>query len=396
MNKSEFLKQFDNVDDLALFDFKTLIKDDNYNYETNQAINNFLNYRFLGNYDCDKIYGNIFGYDRTDTLNSYWTIFKKYVQVVLNDEFDLENNEIKKQYIDKYKKEYSFDLSSKKTWCIHLINKIEENNISFDKELIDFAKLVHTIGNFISVPKGFNVNRYTNTFDYMDLTLLCIYKWYITNSDFWLKLLLNNNKEAIQNTKEWLSSYTYWLDFVVQNNLVSYVNDENDDYKPKEIFNNHFNNFEILINNEQILKNYNEKEKLLNPQTKSELLECIKNINDFICKRGYSIAEKELSNINTENEESENIISDFNNVIVTNKSDVNFPIVADILTFPQFFKLATSDEGIGITGTCYVDIDLLIDKELYENFKDTLGEKFVIFRVKPIWINDKILEWNIN
>ena len=313
-NKKDFIEQFDNLESLAIFDFKRLIDDINYTYDENNNIKNFLNYRFLEKYDCDKIYGKIFGYDRTDTLNSYWTIFKKYIQVVLNNEFDLENNELKKQYIDKYKKEYSFDLSSKKIWCIHLINMIKENNISFDKELTDFSKLVHTIGNFIGVPKGFNVNRYANTFDYMDLTLLCIYNWYITNSDFWLELLLNNNREAIQNTKEWLSSYTYWLDFVVQNNLVSYVNDENDDYKPKEFFHNHFNNFEILINNKQSRANYKEKERLLNPQTKIDILTCVKNINKVIEKRGAKMADDELNK--NEQENYENKKNDFDNIIV--------------------------------------------------------------------------------
>lgn len=395
MNKVEFLKQFDNKEDLAEFDFKKMIDDSNYNYEIEHNVENFLNYRFLEKYDCDKIFGNIFEIKWTDTLNSFWTIFKKYIQTNLHDEFDLENEEIKKEYIDKYKKQYTSDLSSKQLWCIHLCNMIKENNIVIDQGFVDFAELNHTIGNFMAVPKGFNVNRYTNTFDYMDLTLLCIYKWYITDSDFWLEILLNNNKEAIKNTKEWLSSYTYWLDFVVANGLVSYVNDENDDYRPKEFFNNHFNNFETLINNEQSLANYNEKEKLLNPQTKSELLTCVENINDFIWKRGVYMAEKELKDINTESEENKNINHDFHNVIITNKKDVTFPVVADILTLAQFYELATSEEGIGITGSCYVDIDLLNDKELYDGFKENLGEKIIFFRANCSWMTDEVLEWDI-
>lgn len=399
MNKVEFIENLHSEEELANYDFKNLIIDTDYNYNNENNIENFLNYKILGKYDCDKIYGEIFNIENTDTLNSYWTIFKKYAQLNLSKELDLENGNIKNIYLDKYKEQYGTDLSSSQLWCLHINNMIKEKNISIDEDFADFAKLTHTIGNFIEVPKGFNVNRYTNTFDYMDLTLLCIYKWYETYSDFWLEVLLNNNKEAIKNTKEWLLRYdtdTYkefspWQKFVIVEQLGEYV-DEN--YKPKELFNNHFNNFEILINDKFKFANYYEKEKLLNPQDTFNLSLCVKRINNIIKDRGIKKAENELENL--KNETDVDINKEFDSIIVTSKTGINFPIIADILTYPQFYEIATSEKGMTIKGICYFDIDLL-DKELYKELKECFEEeKIAFFRVNQMWLTDKILEWNIN
>ena len=406
MNKLEFIDSLHSEEELANYDFKNVIIDTDYNYNDENNIENFLNYKILGKYDCDKIYGEIFGIENTDTLNSYWTLFKKYAQLNLSNELDLENGNIKNTYLDKYKEQYGSDLSSSQLWCLHINNMIKEKNISIDEDFVDFAKLTHTIGNFMEVPKGFNVNRYTNTFDYMDLTLLCIYKWYETGSDFWLEVLLNDNREAIENTKEWLLKYdtdthkefSAWQKFIILEDLTDYVNS---DYKPKELFTNHFNNFEILINNKSKFENYYEKEKLLNPQNIFDLSLCVERINNIIKDRGVQKAKNELEEIKNElekikNESVKDINKEFDSIIVTSKTGVNFPIVADILTYSQFYQIATSEQGLTIKGTCYFDIDLL-DEELYKDLKDSfIEDKVAFFRVNPMWVTDKILEWNMN
>ncbi len=85
MDKKEFLNRFNNKEEekkkmmLALMDFKMLIQDEDYEYNYNEdgEVENFLNYKLLGKYDCDKMFGEMFEYENTDTMNSFWTIFKQ-------------------------------------------------------------------------------------------------------------------------------------------------------------------------------------------------------------------------------------------------------------------------------------------------------------------------------
>ncbi len=391
MNKFEFFKTFDDKDEsrkkmkLALVDFKMLINDNDYeySYEEDKEVENFLKYKFLGKYDCDKIFGEMFDYGNTDTMNSFWTIFKQYIKLAKSNEFDLENGEIKSEYIEMYKQQYNFELTNEQLWIAHILNLLEKKNITFNEDIKEFAEATHRIGNFMKVPTLFNKNRYANTLDYFDITLLCIYKWFETSSDFWLEILLNNDTNAIENAKNWFSRcYTSWKIFVIVENLNCFV-DEN--LKPLELFKNHFNNFENLIMNREKLNNYYEKAKLLNPQNVEDLLEGVRNINDKILSRGQEMIEYELKNSNE-------VQREFDKLIVTNKTNIEFPIVADVMNWDKFYELATSDEGMTVKES-FFDIDLL-DKDTYEELKLT-GINMSFFRISPMYITEKILEWKV-
>lgn len=399
MNKTEFLSQFNDEENkktlLGTYDFKQLINDEDYeyNFEENGDIENFLNYKFLGKYDCDKIFGNMFGFEYTDTMNSFWTLFKQYIKISMSDEFELENGEIKKEYIDTYKKQYDFELTNQQLWIVHILNLSKQKNIIFNEKLENFALFTHTIGNFIEVPAGFNTNRYTNTLDYFDLTLLCIYKWYETSSDFWLEILLNNDKQAIQNTKEWLLSYnletsenyTMWENFVGLNVLIGFVDDN---LQPIEFFQNHFNNFEKLIMDKQKLSNYYEKAKLLNPQNMTDLVECVDNINRAIVLKSSQQLEYELDKLDSE--DTDDTRAEFDKLIVTNKTDVDFPINADIINYDTFYKIASDSLAVD---ELFFDIDLL-DKGLYDVITNSI-DNVSFFRLTPTYVTKKILDWKI-
>lgn len=419
MNKSEFLNKYNDEQDLekrvkllAVYDFKELIVDENYTYQSDEYIENFLNYKHLGKYDCDKIFGEMFGYEYTDTMNSFWTIFKQYIKIVKANEFELENKEIKQKYIEEYKNQYGSDLTNQQLWTIHILKFIQERDIKFDEEIETFAFLTHSIGNFLEVPAGFNTNRYANTFDYWDITLLCIYKWCQTRSDFWLKILLNNNEEAINNTKNWILKYDtlelpntvyslfeiknagdeLWIKFVGINHLQYFINKN---CKPFEFFEGHFNNFEKLIMDNSKLSNYKEKEKLLNPQSEKDILSFFENIISPIHERGEGIIELELeenttnSNINTQENE-------FDKLIVTDKTNIEFPIIADVMNWNEFYNRTSNDNGININDELFVDIDLL-NEELY-NMLVNSNVKLSIFRINriaPHYIQQKILDWKV-
>ena len=404
MTKSDYLNinnldisAEDKITAIKLTDFKSFIEDSDYQYieGSENSIENFLNYKFLGKYDCDKIFGKMFDYEHTDTMNSFWTLFKQYIKVKMSSEFELEDGEIKQDYIDTYKKQYDFELTSQQLWIVHILNIMKKKNIEFDDYIKNFAVVTHTIGNFMEVPAGFNANRYTNTLDYFDLTLLCIYKWYQTNSDFWLEILLNNNQEAIQNTKDWLLSYnmeteenyTAWEIFIGLNNLEGFIDDN---HKPIEFFLNHFNRFEILITDRQKFANYSEKSKLLNPQTNGELINCITNINNSINFRGEYIANDKLEETNNSQQEQKQDDNTFDKVIITNKTQVNFPIKAYVMDLEEFLKRA---ENSIQSDEFYIDIDVL-DIELYNNLKST-GAEIIYIRLTPSYIQEEILDWRV-
>ncbi len=401
MDKKEFLNRFNNKEEekkkmmLALMDFKMLIQDEDYEYNYNEdgEVENFLNYKLLGKYDCDKMFGEMFEYENTDTMNSFWTIFKQYIKLAKAQEFELENGEIRKDYIDMYKQQYGNEITSQKLWIIHILNLSKQKNITFCDEIKEFAERTHSIGNFMKVSALFNSSRYSNTLDYFDLTLYCIYKWYETSSDMWLEILLDNNQQAIENAKQWLLKYnfetkkehTIWEKFIIIEDLQDFVTE---DLKPMELFKNHFSNFEKLIEDKEKLSNYFEKSRLLNPQKLEDLLEGVASINDKIIARGKKIIEYELEEMNNKEE----VKREYNNLIVTNKTNIEFPIVADVMNWDKFYEMATSDEGMTVKEG-FFDIDLL-NQKLYEELKST-GMNMSLFRITPMYVTEKILDWKV-
>ncbi|WP_373471413.1 DUF6994 family protein [Carnobacterium alterfunditum] len=131
-----------------------------------------------------------------------------------------------------------------------------ESNDKIKEQIEKFAKLHHTIGNMIPVPSYFNSERSGNfaRYDFWDLTMRQIKKWYKDRDDKPLKQLLNpdgNNKEeekSIALCKKWLNYFTCWNDFVKKNYLQNFIQlvegdellkDEDGEYIPLVFWTNH-------------------------------------------------------------------------------------------------------------------------------------------------------------
>ena len=143
-------------------------------------------------------------------------------------------------------------------------------------------------GNFIPVPQGFNVGRSNaGRWDYWDLTLDCLYQWYLDNSneikndnDGALEKLFSHSPEknriwAIDNCKRWLKMFDGWEDFINQNYLKCWVDS---DLKPFTLFENH--SFEHPV-----------------PETLDELEELFKNASyiafDRMVEMGAIVSDEE-------------------------------------------------------------------------------------------------------
>lgn len=104
-----------------------------------------------------------------------------------------------------------------------------------------FLKCYHTIGNYIPVPKYFNISRSNmGLHDRFDLTLIKIKEYYDynTNQEV-LKELLHikgNEKEEIIETQKWLDGFGSWKTFITENYLQDYVDTNDKDYPIKEEF----------------------------------------------------------------------------------------------------------------------------------------------------------------
>lgn len=102
--------------------------------------------------------------------------------------------------------------------------------------LRDFAARVHTIGNFLPVPVGFNCARagvqtkgdLSLWHDYWDLTLMEIKSWYDADGDsrdavLWE--LLHSSRDDMEGTRQWLSYFETWERFIKENYMQDFISD---------------------------------------------------------------------------------------------------------------------------------------------------------------------------
>ena len=107
-----------------------------------------------------------------------------------------------------------------------------------NNDLKRFVSLYHTLGNYSPVPTGFNVARsgvgYSSDYDYWDLTLMKIKKYFDLRikpssqlaDDVNQIAILLHCEETINNCLNWLDEYDSWDDFVEKNFFQDYVDDE--------------------------------------------------------------------------------------------------------------------------------------------------------------------------
>lgn len=165
---------------------------------------------------------------RGDTMTSFATIFKYYMNNI---------NPIYNKYFRGIRG-LAEQILKEKDW--------DEFKAKIDPEIIEFAELVRTEGNFIPVPVYFNVER-SGSFadrDYWDLVMKAVYDWYEIyhqNDDTPLRELLgckNNHIDlSVQYCKKWLDHFDNWNEFIEKNYLKFFVNENQ---VPIEFWENHF------------------------------------------------------------------------------------------------------------------------------------------------------------
>lgn len=126
--------------------------------------------------------------------------------------------------------------------CIELYrtNRSFRKMLKSSENLLHFIEVYHTVGNFLPVPKGFNVARsgYFGSHDYWDLTLMKIKEYYDTkaavggfgdpfmNPAIKVMELLHCSNEVICCCR-WLNSFAGWEDFICKNFLQDFVDEDN-------------------------------------------------------------------------------------------------------------------------------------------------------------------------
>ncbi|MER3124382.1 hypothetical protein ABQG68_03120 [Bacillus pumilus] len=226
-------------EDFINYDFKREIFDlRNLIYDENNPIANMILYKGnMYNYqsDCDRlpltleIYKRLWGNEFV-----FWD--------TKETDFVEANGETMNSFVTPYKAFY------KETY--HLSNP----------NFREYAKLTHTIGNFIPVyaikkeknwASPFNSKRYSSTYDYWDITLnhikLILDDFVDSNDtiDNFLESPLYNSKakykKYIFDSAKWMLSFNTWANFVEKNFLQSFLENPKDlTSRPKEFWSNHF------------------------------------------------------------------------------------------------------------------------------------------------------------
>lgn len=179
------------------------------------------------------------------------------------------------------------------------------NRIDISENVSSFLHNVHTIGNFIPVPQGFNIGRSNfGRWDSWDLTLQQIFLWYQDNkelnketNDRALEILFSSSKnksDCVFHCVEWLKMFPSWEEFVNDNYLKHFLDNKG---KPVLFFKNH--TFENPL-----------------PQTIEESEEFFKKANICIVKRGMDISlSLEKKSSMEENMKSLSIFQKIKNII---------------------------------------------------------------------------------
>ena len=164
------------------------------------------------------------------------------------------------------------------------------------KELEKYVKSYHTIGNFMPVPVNCNGPRGCSkkVWDYLDLTLLYIYNYYINGDEKGIRYIVNELKN--ENWKEtekakryirWLNDYGKkkegWKNFITSNYLEAYINE---DYYPNELWKGHFDT------------NSKGEIKSVLPTSKSKCIEFLDNASDCIIQRGNQMVKVLINKLN--------------------------------------------------------------------------------------------------
>lgn len=119
-----------------------------------------------------------------------------------------------------------------------------------------YLQFSHSVGNFIPVPRHFNIPRYRKTQDYWDLTLSGIWSWYTRgeclHSIIGAAAPYHDQSENIKICERWLECFgageNGWDSFVEKNYMQDFVSSgqEGRSYGgPKELWKGHFDGYAL-------------------------------------------------------------------------------------------------------------------------------------------------------
>lgn len=217
------------------------------------------------------------------TEEPYYYVRKHKYQLVINH--------------DKEKEYYRGDTMTSFNNTYNHYKKHFKSNEKIKEQIEKFAKLHHTIGNMIPVPSYFNSERSGKCarYDFWDLTMQQIKKWYKHSDDEPLKHLINpegdNNKEkiSIAHCEKWLSYFTDWNDFVEQNHLQNFIQlvddgellkDKDGDYISMIFWTNHsFESFTLPLKPETFYEYLRVLNGAIEKRNEAILLELYNNLN---------------------------------------------------------------------------------------------------------------------
>jgi len=166
---------------------------------------------------------------RGDTMTSAWISLKKYIQVSHSNILNKDGSVPEKKRKGR---------SNIEQWKNFIISEFNEGNLVLKDNVLNFLSISNSCGNIIPVPKYFNVGRSGENaeWDYWDLTMICIYSWYLHNDlrilflnetdDKYLNKLFVKSKllyESTRECKEWLNIFKTWGNFIEQNFLQDFV-----------------------------------------------------------------------------------------------------------------------------------------------------------------------------
>lgn len=163
----------------------------------------------------------------SDTMTSVQHTLAKYFEETFP-------NEVKEYKISNPKQRVSVKMCKA---MYEQFNNVS-SNLDSNTDLKKFISLYHTLGNYSPVPTGFNVARsgvgYSSAYDYWDLTLMKIKKYFDLRKkpssqlpdDVNQLVTLLHCEERINNCLKWLDEYENWNDFVDKNFFQDYVDDE--------------------------------------------------------------------------------------------------------------------------------------------------------------------------
>lgn len=164
----------------------------------------------------------------SDTMTSIQHTLARYYKDMFPDEI--------RKYMDKNRRQRFVSVRM----CAALFSECEtvKQNLTSNNDLCHFISVYHTLGNYSPVPIGFNVARsgvgYSSDFDYWDLTMMKIKKYFDLRKepeskigkDVYQIVSLLHCEEIISNCLQWLDGYDSWKEFVEENFFQDYV-DEN-------------------------------------------------------------------------------------------------------------------------------------------------------------------------